>query len=83
MSYSDIKKYLSEIYGLSISPAQMSEITDLIIPELEQWQSRALDEVYALVWFDAIHLNYVRMGPLKPRLCIMYSLSTWKVSVSF
>jgi putative transposase len=55
MSYNDIKKYLSEIYGLSFSPAQMTEITDQIIPELEQWQSRALDPLYAIVWFDAIH----------------------------
>ncbi len=55
MSYNDIKKYLSEIYGLSFSPAQMTEITDQIIPELEQWQSRALDRLYAIVWFDAIH----------------------------
>ena len=55
MSYNDIKKYLSEIYGLSFSPAQMSEITDQIIPELEEWQSRPLDEIYAIVWFDAIH----------------------------
>lgn len=55
MSYNDIKKYLSEIYGLSFSPAQMTEITDQIIPELEEWQSRPLDEIYAIVWFDAIH----------------------------
>lgn len=55
MSYNDIRKHLSEIYGVSLSPAQMSEITDQIIPELEQWQSRALDSMYALVWFDAIH----------------------------
>lgn len=55
MSYNYIKKYLSEIYGLSFSPAQMSEITDQIIPELEEWQSRPLDEIYAIVWFDAIH----------------------------
>lgn len=55
MSYNDIKKYLSEIYGLSFSPAQMTEITDQIIPELEEWQSRPLDQIYAIVWFDAIH----------------------------
>lgn len=62
MSYNDIKKFLSEIYGLSFSPAQMSEITDLIIPELEQWQSRALDELYGIVWFDAIHYKLRENG---------------------
>jgi len=55
MSYNDIKKYLSEIYCLSFSPAQMTEITDQIIPELEEWQPRPLDQIYAIVWFDAIH----------------------------
>ena len=62
MSYNDIKKFLSEIYGLSFSPAQMSEITDLIIPELEQWQSRPLEEMYSIVWFDAIHYKLRESG---------------------
>lgn len=55
MSYNDIKKFLDEIYGLSLSPAQLSEITDKIVPELEQWQSRPLDKIYTFAWFDAIH----------------------------
>ena len=63
MSYNDIKKYLSEIYGLSFSPAQMTEITDQIIPELEEWQSRPLDQIYAIVWFDAIHYKVKRKQP--------------------
>ncbi|PZX19537.1 mutator family transposase, partial [Breznakibacter xylanolyticus] len=55
MSYNDIKAFLYEIYALTLSPAQMSEITDKIIPELEQWQARPLEPVYSIVWFDAIH----------------------------
>lgn len=62
MSYSDIKKFLSEIYGLSFSPGQLSEITDQIIPELEQWQCRALDGMYAITWFDAIHYKVRENG---------------------
>ncbi len=73
MSYNDIKKYLSEIYGLSFSPAQMSEITDQIIPELEEWQSRPLDEIYAIVWFDAIHYKVKEDGSIKTKAvyCIL------------
>ena len=67
MSYNDIKKYLEEIYFLSFSPAQMSEITDRIIPELEQWQSRPLDSVYAIVWFDAIHYKLREQGVVKTK----------------
>lgn len=55
MSYHDIQKFINEIYGFSLSVGQMSEITDSIIPELTKWQSSHLDEVYAMVWFDAIH----------------------------
>jgi len=67
MSYSDIKKFLNEIYGLSFSPAQLSEITDKIIPELEQWQSRPLDRVYAFVWFDAIHYKLRENNTVKTK----------------
>lgn len=67
MSYTDIKKHLSEIYGLSLSPAQMSEITDQIIPELEQWQSRSLDTIYAIVWFDAIHYKVRESSTVKTK----------------
>ena len=67
MIYSDIKKFLEEIYGLSLSPAQMSEITDKIIPELEQWQSRTLETMYAIVWFDAIHYKVRDQGEVKSR----------------
>lgn len=67
MSYNDIKKYLEEIYFLSFSPGQMSEITDRIIPELEQWQSRPLDSVYAIIWFDAIHYKLREQGVVKSK----------------
>jgi len=67
MSYSDIKSFLSEVYALSLSPAQMSEITDKIIPELEQWQSHPLEPVYAIVWFDAIHYKVRDQGAVKAK----------------
>ncbi|MDD3162256.1 MAG: transposase, partial [Bacteroidales bacterium] len=40
MSYSDICDHLSEMYQLNISPATITAITDKIIPEVEQWQTR-------------------------------------------
>ncbi len=67
MSYSDIKQFLDEVYALTLSPSQMSEITDKIIPELEQWQSRPLEPVYAMVWFDAIHYKVREQGVVKPK----------------
>lgn len=55
MSYRDIKAHLAEMYGLDISPASLSAITDKIIPQIKEWQSRPLESVYPFVWMDAIH----------------------------
>lgn len=54
MSYDDITSHLAEMYGVELSPATMSAITDKIIPRLRDWQTRALDSVYPIVWMDAI-----------------------------
>jgi len=54
MSYDDIASHLNEMYGVELSPATMSAITDKIIPRLRDWQTRALDSVYPIVWMDAI-----------------------------
>jgi len=67
MSYSDIRKFLEEIYALSLSPAQMSEITDRIIPEMEQWQLRPLETMYSIIWFDAIHYKVRDQGTVKTK----------------
>lgn len=55
MSYRDIKDHLAEMYGLDISPASLSAITDKIIPQIKEWQSRPLESVYPFAWMDAIH----------------------------
>ena len=57
MSYRDIQKHLSEMYGLSISDGKLNAITDRIIPEIRDWQSRPLERLYAIVWMDAIHFK--------------------------
>ncbi|MBF0615594.1 MAG: transposase, partial [Nitrospirae bacterium] len=55
MSYNDISKHIEELYGIEVSPASLSSITDKIIPVIKEWQSRALEGVYPFVWMDAIH----------------------------
>lgn len=54
MSYSDICSHLEEMYGLELSEATLSGITDKIIPMVKEWQSRPLEAVYPVVWMDAI-----------------------------
>lgn len=76
MSYSDIRKYIDEIYGFELSQAQISEITDKVIPELEEWQSRPLEKVYAFTWFDAIHYKIREANVVKTKaLYNVYAVS--------
>lgn len=55
MSYQDISQHIKEMYALDVSNATISGVTDKLIPELKQWQSRPLDAIYPIVWLDAIH----------------------------
>ena len=55
MSYKDIRDHVEEMYGFDISQGMLSQITDKILPEIQEWQSRPLMPLYAFVWMDAIH----------------------------
>lgn len=67
MSYTDICEHLSDIYQLSLSPATITAITDKILPEIEQWQSRPLESVYPIVWLDAIHYKVREDNSIKTK----------------
>ncbi|ANR72874.1 transposase [Prevotella scopos JCM 17725] len=54
-SMSDISKFLEENYGTKISKETISNITDKVWPEIKTWRTRSLEEVYPIVWMDAIH----------------------------
>jgi transposase-like protein len=58
----EISKFIEEIYGFSVSAEMVSNITDKIIPEMEEWRSRRLEEVYPFVYIDAIHFNVKSNG---------------------
>lgn len=66
-SYKQVRALMDEFYGLSISEAQISEITDKIIPELQEWQCRPLKHLYTFVWFDAIHFKVRNNGVVEDR----------------
>lgn len=54
MSLSDIKIQMQELYGTEISESLISRITDDVIDEVKLWQSRALESVYPIVFFDCL-----------------------------
>lgn len=55
MSLRDISKHIKDMYDTEISHTTLSAITDKIIPEVKEWQSRPLEELYTIVWLDAMH----------------------------
>src|SRR5690606_9486321 len=55
MRMRDISNHIKEMYDTDISHSTHSSITDKIIPEVKEWQSRSLDALYTIVWMDAMH----------------------------
>lgn len=55
MSFRDISDHIKEMYDTDISLSTLSAITDRIIPEVKEWQSRSLERLYTIVWMDAMH----------------------------
>lgn len=53
----EINEQIQDLYGIEVSATMVSNITDRIIPEIREWQDRALDEVYPLVFIDAVHFS--------------------------
>lgn len=73
MSYRDISSHMEELYGIELSEASLSSITDKIIPVVQEWQSRPLESVYPIVWMDAIHFKVREDGRVisKAVYCIL------------
>ena len=53
----DIESHMCELYEIDISDSTISRITDKILPVLKEWQGRPLEDVYAVVFMDAIHYH--------------------------
>jgi len=53
-SYSDISSHLQDIYGVEVSAATISAVTDKLLPQIAEWRSRPLESIYAIVFLDAM-----------------------------
>jgi putative transposase len=53
MTVREIQGHLAEIYGTEVSPYLISKVTDAVLVEVREWQSRPLDAVYPIIFFDA------------------------------
>lgn len=52
-----ISDQIDDIYGFEVSEGMVSDITNKLLPEIEQWQQRPLSSVYPIVFIDAVHVR--------------------------
>ena len=57
MTTSDIESHLRELYGIEISDSTISRVTEKVMPLVKEWQNRPLEQIYAVVFLDAIHYH--------------------------
>ena len=55
MSQRDISSTIEDIYGFSVSHEMISDITDAVIPEMEEWQTRPLEKCYTFIFVDCLY----------------------------
>ena len=67
MTTRDIGAEIQELYGINVSAEKVSKITDRILPEIKEWQSRPLEPVYPFVFMDAIHYKIREDGRILNR----------------
>lgn len=67
LGYRQIQEHLQELYSVELSEAQLTNITDKILPVVEEWRSRPLEAMYAILWLDAIHYKVRHEGRIVNR----------------
>ena len=65
MTTRQISDTIEDIYGFEVSDGMVSDITDRLLPQIEDWQKRPLGEVYLIVFIDAVHFSVRENGQIK------------------
>jgi len=67
LSTRDIQGHLEELYGVEVSPTLISNVTEAVLEEVRAWQSRPLEAVYPILYFDALFVKSREAGPVRNR----------------
>lgn len=65
MTTRQISDTLNDIYGFEASEGFISDVTDKVLPQIEEWQHRPLEEVYPVIFIDAIHYSVRDNGVIR------------------
>jgi len=65
MTQREIRGHLEELYGISVSTDLISRVTDAVIDEVKAWQTRPLDPIYPVIFFDALFVKIRDEGTVR------------------
>ena len=65
MTVRQISETIEDIYGFEVSEGMVSDITDKLLPKIEEWQNRSLSAVYPIVFIDAVHFSVRNDGVIR------------------
>ncbi len=71
ISTRDIQDHLNQLYGIEVSPTLISNVTNKIMPMIKEWQARPLQNIYAIVFLDAIHYKVRQEGHIVNKAAYM------------
>ena len=81
MSTRDIQAEVEDLYGITLSPSMISKITDKVIATATEWKNRMLDEIYPIVYLDAMYFKVRSNGKIVNKavyICLGYTLEGYK-----
>lgn len=67
MTTREIQAHLKEVYGVEVSPALISDVTDAVLEEVKAWQNRPLEPIYGIVYLDALYVKMRHEGRVENR----------------
>lgn len=71
VSTREIQDHLQQLYGIEVSPTLISSVTNKIMPLIKEWQNRPLQQIYAIVFLDAIHFKVKQDGQIVNKAAYM------------
>jgi len=71
LSTRDIEAHIAEIYGVHVGRDLISRVTDAVMDDARAWQQRPLDDVYPVVFLDALVLKIRESGTVQRRACYL------------
>jgi putative transposase len=71
LSTRDIEAHLAEIYGVRVGRDLISRVTDAVMDDVREWQQRPLDDVYPVLFLDALVLKVREGGTVQRRACYL------------